>query len=191
MRQTNVRDKLIEAGTKCFHSQGYKGTTIEDIADTAGVFKGSFYNHFSSKEALAIEVITQYERKGTANLKLKGPPSPLRRLKNHFDYLASLHKANDYQHGCLLGNFSSEASHAGKYLRRSLDDAYHRWFAAMAEVIRQAQVEGEISTSYEPDQLARFLGNSWEGATNYLKVIRSRKPLDDFFDLTLTTNFLK
>jgi AcrR family transcriptional regulator len=31
--------------------QGYKGTTIEDIAGTARVFKGSFYNHFKSKEA--------------------------------------------------------------------------------------------------------------------------------------------
>jgi TetR/AcrR family transcriptional repressor of nem operon len=191
MRQTNVREKLIEGGTKCFHSQGYKGTTIEDIAKASGVFKGSFYNHFKSKEALAIEVITQYERKGTANLKLEGPPSPLRRLKDHFEYLASLHKANDYQHGCLLGNFSSEAAHAGKHVRRALDDAYHRWFAAMAEVIVQAQAEGQISKSYEPEQLARFLGNSWEGAANYLKVIRGRKPLDDFLELTLSTNFLK
>jgi TetR/AcrR family transcriptional repressor of nem operon len=191
MRQTNVREKLIAGGTKCFHSQGYKGTTIDDIAKASGVFKGSVYNHFKSKEALAIEVISQYERKGTATLKLKGPPSPLRRLKSHFDYLASLHKANDYQNGCLLGNFSSEAAHAGKYLRRALDDAYQRWFAAMETVIRQAQAEGEISTHYEPEQLARFLGNSWEGATNYLKVIRSRKPLDDFLDLTLSTNFLE
>ncbi len=71
-------------------------------------------------------MIGQYERKGTATLKLKGPPSPLRRLKDHFDYLVSLHKANDYQNGCLLGNFSSEAAHAGKHLRRALDDAYQR-----------------------------------------------------------------
>jgi TetR/AcrR family transcriptional repressor of nem operon len=63
MRQTNVREKLIAGGAECFHSQGYKGTTIEDIAEASGVFKGSFYNHFKSKEALAIEVIFQYERK--------------------------------------------------------------------------------------------------------------------------------
>ncbi len=61
----------------------------------------------------------------------------------------------------------------------------------MEEVIVQARAEGQISKNYEPEQLARFLGNSWEGATNYLKVIRSRKPLDDFLELTLSTNFLK
>jgi hypothetical protein len=42
-----------------------------------------------------------------------------------------------------------------------------------------------------PEQLAHYLSNSWEGATNYMKVIRSRKPLNDFFEVTLSSNLLK
>ena len=191
MPPLSVRDKLATAALACFHANGYKGTSIEDIAEAAGVFKGSFYNHFKSKEELALEVVVRYERSGTATLSLQGPPSPLTRLRKHFEFLASLHKANDYHHGCLLNNFSAEVSQAGKHLRRGLDEAYNRWFAAVAEVVRQAQAEKEINAKYEPEQLARFLCNSWEGATNYLKVIRNRKPLDDFFEVTLNSSFLK
>ncbi len=191
MRQANVHDKLLNAALKCFLAQGYKGTTIEDIADTARVFKGSFYNHFKSKEALAIEVVNRYEHDVTASLSLQGPPTPLQRLRKHFEFLATVFKENEYHHGCLMNNFSAEISHAGKPLRRALDEAYTRWFTANAEVIRQAQAEKEINASYHPEQLARYLCNSWEGATNYMKVIRSRKPLNDFFEVTLSSNLLK
>ena len=191
MPRPSARDKLAAAALTCFHAKGYKGTSIEDIADAAGVFKGSFYNHFKSKEALAIQVVNQYEHEVTASLSLHGPPSPLRRLRRHFEHLASLHKANDYHHGCLLNNFSAEISHSGKPLRRALDEAYIRWFTANAEVIRQAQAEKEINPGYQPEQLARFLCNSWEGAANYLKVIRNPKPFEDFFEVILASSFLK
>ena len=191
MRQANVHDKLLNAGLKCFLAQGYKGTTIEDIADTARVFKGSFYNHFKSKEALAIEAVNRYEHDVTASLSLLGPPSPLQRLRKHFEFLATVFKENEYHHGCLMNNFSAEISHTGKPLRRALDDAYIRWFTANAEVIRQAQAEKEINAGYHAEQLARFLCNSWEGAANYMKVIQSRKPLNDFFEMTLSSNLLR
>lgn len=190
MPRPSVRDKLASAALTCFHAKGYKGTSIEDIALAAGVFKGSFYNHFKSKEALAIEAVNRYEHDVTASLSLQGPPSPLRRLKKHFEFLASLHKLNDYSYGCLLSNFSAEISESGKPLRQALDEAYHRWFAAVAEVIRQAQTEREINARYQPAQLARFLCISLEGATNYMKVVRNRKPLDDFFEITFNSNFL-
>jgi TetR/AcrR family transcriptional repressor of nem operon len=191
MRQANVHDKLLNAALKCFLAQGYKGTTIEDIAGTARVFKGSFYNHFKSKEALAIEVVNRYEHDVTASLSLHGPPSPLQRLRKHFESLAAVFEESDYRHGCLMNNFSAEISHTGKPLRRALDEAYIRWFSANAEVIRQAQAEKEINAGYHAEQLSRFLCNSWEGATNYMKVIRSRKPLNDFFEVTLSSNLLK
>jgi AcrR family transcriptional regulator len=37
-------------------------TSVEDIAKTAGMAKGTFYQHFDSKETFFIEVIEQYHR---------------------------------------------------------------------------------------------------------------------------------
>jgi TetR/AcrR family transcriptional regulator, transcriptional repressor for nem operon len=184
MPRPSARDQLFEAALKYFHSQGYKGTTIEDIAEAAGVFKGSFYNHFPSKEALAIEVLDRYENATTAQVALKGPPSAYRRLKKHFEFLLERSKMADYKHGCLMSNFSVEVSQLSKPLRAAVQKAFERWFAALAVVIRQAQAEGDIDPDLDADQLARFLGNSFEGATNYSKVVLSRQPLDDFFTMT-------
>jgi TetR/AcrR family transcriptional repressor of nem operon len=184
-RRNNVHDKLLAAAQRCFRTQGYKGTTIEDIADTARVFKGSFYNHFPSKEALAVMVVQQYADVINTNIAQEGPPSAFQRLKKHFEWLASRNEEEDYRNGCLMSNFSVEIYTAGKSLRRAVGEAFDRWFASVAAVIRQGQAEGSIGRKGDPDVLARFLCNSWEGATNFSKVVRHRKPLDDFFIVTL------
>ena len=185
MARTSVRDKFIEAALKCFHEKGFKGTSIEDIAESAGAFKGSFYNHFESKEALAIVVVTKYGETTISLLASEGPPSAYRRLRDHFALLAADQKSFGYKNGCLMGNFSIDISQAGEPLRLALDEAFQHWFAALATVIRQAQDEGDIDASQNPEQLARFLINSWEGVTNYSKVVRNCSPLDDFFALAL------
>ncbi len=184
MPRASSRDQLIKAALKSFHAQGYKGTTIELIAEAAGIFKGSFYNHFSSKEALAIEIIALYEQGVTGNLSLKGPPSASKRLRNHFKFLATQSKLSEYMNGCLMSNFAVEVSQLGEPLRLALEQAFERWFAAIATVVSQAQAEGDIDPKQDPQQLARYLANSLEGATNYSKVVRNQQPIDDFFILT-------
>ncbi len=184
MPRPSARDQLFDAALKCFHAQGYRGTTIEDIANEAGVFKGSFYNHFASKEALAIAALERYEHAVTVEVILKGPPSAYRRLKNHFRSLADTNKSTDFKNGCLMSNFSVEVSNFGEPLRSAVELAFERWFAALAAVIRQAQEEGDIDSNQDPDQLARFLANSFEGATNYAKVVLNDQPLEDFFTMT-------
>jgi TetR/AcrR family transcriptional repressor of nem operon len=184
MARNSVRDKFIEAALKCFHEKGFKGTSIEDIAERAGAFKGSFYNHFESKEALAVEVVTLYGNATTSLLSIEGPSSAYSRLKNHFESLAADQKNAEYKKGCLMGNFSIDISQAGEPLQVALEQAFHRWFAVLAIVVRQAQQEGDIDSSINPEQYARFLVNSWEGATNYAKVVRNPSPLVDFFAFT-------
>ena len=52
MRPQRGKQKLLDAATKLFESQGYFSTTVEQITDEAGVSKGLVYNYFSSKEEL-------------------------------------------------------------------------------------------------------------------------------------------
>ena len=40
---------LIEAAADLFRSQGFTATTLNEIAERAGVTRGAFYGHFSSK----------------------------------------------------------------------------------------------------------------------------------------------
>jgi len=50
------KEEIFKAALHCFNHKGYFGTTIDDIAEQAGISKGGIYHHFSSKKSLFIEL---------------------------------------------------------------------------------------------------------------------------------------
>lgn len=51
-----TRDEIYNSAILLFSKYGYDRVTIEDITKNAGVSKGSFYNHFISKESVFVEL---------------------------------------------------------------------------------------------------------------------------------------
>ena len=60
MARPSLREKLASSAVDTLHAKGFHGCSIQDITDAAGVPKGSFFNHFESKEALAIDALGRY-----------------------------------------------------------------------------------------------------------------------------------
>jgi len=56
------RAAILEAALELFSSQGYRGTSIREIAEAAGVSTGNVYHHFSDKETIFQTVLGQYWR---------------------------------------------------------------------------------------------------------------------------------
>lgn len=59
-RQTSkamTRGRLLDEAQRLFRERGYAATSLEQIAEAAGVTKGAIYGHFSSKEDLLISAI--------------------------------------------------------------------------------------------------------------------------------------
>ena len=48
-------------------------------------------------------------------------------------------------------------------LRESVSDAFRRWQARVAELLRQAQHAGELAPEQDPQPLAAMLIESWRG----------------------------
>jgi AcrR family transcriptional regulator len=61
-RVARTRAALLKAGQALFAARSIDGVSIDDIVAAAGVAKGSFYNHFADKEALAREVAGEVRR---------------------------------------------------------------------------------------------------------------------------------
>ena len=55
-----VKSELIKQSINLFVEKGFSATSIQDIVDTIGVTKGSFYYHFKSKEALLMDIHSNY-----------------------------------------------------------------------------------------------------------------------------------
>jgi AcrR family transcriptional regulator len=55
-RRAERRGRLLAAGLELFGTEGWSGTTIERLCTSAGVATRSFYEEFSSREALLLAV---------------------------------------------------------------------------------------------------------------------------------------
>jgi TetR/AcrR family transcriptional regulator, mexJK operon transcriptional repressor len=56
-RSARKRRAILEAGTTLFLRHGYRGTSMDEIAATAGVSKQTVYKHFADKETLFSEIV--------------------------------------------------------------------------------------------------------------------------------------
>lgn len=56
-RKSDKREKLLDAATKLIHQQGFKHTTLADIAEKSEVPLGNVYYYFKTKEDIASAVI--------------------------------------------------------------------------------------------------------------------------------------
>jgi AcrR family transcriptional regulator len=56
-RREDTRQRLYEAAVELIAEQGFSATTVDDIAERAGVAKGTVYYNFPSKTALFEELL--------------------------------------------------------------------------------------------------------------------------------------
>jgi len=192
MARPSHRDRILDAGLKVMFRKGYIGSGVRDIVAEASVPQGSFTNHFRSKEAFAREVLDRYfdhvqvlvaQALGDTGL------SPRERLKRYLDIITERLAADDFTRGCLIGDFSLEAAPQSESLRERLAAIFAEWRVPFAACIAEAQANGEIETSFSPDDLAEFLLASWEGAILRMKVARGPEPLERFKRIAFATVF--
>ena len=181
MSRPNTREDILQAGLKCLAEKGFNAVGVQDITDAAGVPKGSFYNHFESKEALGAEIVARYGANQTRGEILTDPAvRPLQRLRRHFDRISTLYADSQFTRNCILGGFSAELANQSETIRESLRKLYGQWTKDLEATIAEAQAKGEIANKTKASDLAAFLLNSYEGALLRARVERNRKPFDRF-----------
>jgi AcrR family transcriptional regulator len=61
-RSLRSRTQVLDAALALFSHQGYRATSMRDIAERAGVSTGNVYHHFKDKETIFRELLDQYWR---------------------------------------------------------------------------------------------------------------------------------
>lgn len=190
MARPNVREQLIEAGLDTLHLHGFNGCAVQDITNAAKVPKGSFYNHFESKEALALEALERYWQNSASSRSLLSDTSldPVDRLRRHFRALADEADQSKYLRGCLIGNFSSELPQ-NRDIRDRLAGMYAAWARSIESCVREADQIGRVQPQLPTADIAAFLVNAWEGAVLRSKVEQDRSAFDQFERVVFSSIF--
>jgi TetR/AcrR family transcriptional repressor of nem operon len=183
MGRPSLRTNILQAGLRVMFRSGYHGASVRDICAAARAPQGSFTNHFRSKEAFAAEVLDHYFEylKGLISEALNDESLTAReRLKRYLDIITGKLERDRWSVGCLIGDFSLEASSHSKLLRARLDAIFQEWREPFASCIATAQAAGEVDSQFDATELAEFLLASWEGAILRMKVERGPAALERF-----------
>ena len=182
MPRPSLREQIIDAAVETLHRQGFNGSSVQDIAEAAGAPKGSFYNHFESKEEIAVAALDRYWERGAsaaAILEDKRLP-PEQRIARHFAALNEAVSKGRFQKGCMIGNMSLEIAGQSPKARARLATLFGRWTAAIESCVKEAQAKGSMRRDVAARDAAEFLLNAWEGAVLRSKLHRSPGALAAF-----------
>ena len=187
MPKPNVKEQIVAASLTLLHSKGFNATSVQDITEAAGVPKGSFYNHFTSKDELGVEVLQRYTALVGQIGALLSDSSlpPLERVRNYFAKLIESNVATEFNAGCMLGNFSTELSNQSPAIRQTARASFAVMSAGLEEVIAQAQRDGAIGNARPAAELANFAVDAWQGAVLRAKAQKDQVPLDRFVEMLL------
>src|SRR5262249_5870565 len=182
----NVREQLLDTGLQVLHERGFNATSVQDITEAAGVPKGSFYNHFKSKEDLGAEVVLRYLESSNKTLAVLRDPklSPYARLRKYFEGLVQVAEKKQFCGGCLLRAVAAALSEHSHERRARVSKECSTWAAMSANGIAEAQAEGHISKDLPASTLAAFVLNGWEGALVRARGDKSKAALAQFVEVT-------
>jgi TetR/AcrR family transcriptional regulator, transcriptional repressor for nem operon len=184
------REKILTEGLRVVQARGFGGASVRDIVAAAGVPQGSFTNHFASKEAFCLEILDLYFKDVRAmiqrTLRNDSLP-PLKRLRAFVDAQIKYLNRIGWRNGCLIGNFSAEASEHSEVIRKRLVEIYEEMSLSVAYCLRAGVKAGEVPRKTECDDLAAFLIASLQGAILQSKTERNAVPLERFKHLMFPT----
>lgn len=183
MNKPDTRELILSAGHDLIIEKSYNGCGLKEILDKAGVPKGSFYHYFKSKEDFGLALIERaqdeshdFMREFLRDRKVK----PLQRIKNFFAHIQKFHEEEGIDCQCLVPKLTLEQSQLSETMRGSIKCAQDMMHNLLAQTIREAQSENEISDSINPEQIAEFIFSASHGASIQMQIERSTAPYDNF-----------
>ncbi|MFV3335203.1 TetR/AcrR family transcriptional regulator [Pseudomonas sp. NY15437] len=177
----DTRQQLLDTGHRMMAVKGFTGVGLNEILQTAGVPKGSFYHYFKSKEQYGQSLLEDYFHDYLADMdqRFAAPEQSAReRLMGYWQkWLDSYCEPCDEQK-CLVVKLSAEVADLSEAMRITLRDGADRIIDRLADCIEQGQREGSL-TQGNAHRTATALYQLWLGASLLSKLHRNGRPLEN------------
>lgn len=133
------RTQILDAAVRCFAKSGYERATMDDVAESAGLSKGSLYRFFESKDEILLSLFEHFEaRIGSAFEPSQPTGTALATLRRYTQAAIELLGSP----ADLTDLWAEFFAHRGSRARMS--DVYERSRRRIAATIRAGIDSGEI-----------------------------------------------
>ncbi|HJO96474.1 MAG TPA: TetR/AcrR family transcriptional regulator [Rhodospirillales bacterium] len=154
--------RLLEAALGYFVTEGYRGTTIERIANAAGLTKGAVYFYFKSKAGVLIRLLEWAEESiidPTIQAIEEAGPQAIDRLVAfmHTQSLVTTERPERTALSRLVLLMSLEFRGTNDPIEKNLDKMMARLDAALTETVEMGKRQGEFRRDLDTRQLVAMI----------------------------------
>jgi TetR/AcrR family transcriptional regulator, transcriptional repressor for nem operon len=161
-----TRRLIVERAAGVFNQRGYAGASMSDLVAATGLEKGGIYNHFGSKDALALEAFDYavsliVERFAAAQAREDGAVGRLVAIVEAFGDEV---EHPDVPGGCPVANTAVESDDTHPALCAHARRAMDSWHRLIGSVVKSGKERGELVADTDPYTLATVITATLEGA---------------------------
>ena len=161
-----TRGSILEKAAPVFNQRGYFGTSVEDLVKATGLQKGGLYNHYPSKQALAVAsfdyAINKFrERFAEA---LHEGQSAMDSLETIVDVLVRSYADPVVEGGCPILNTAIEADDAHPIMREKAQAAMQDLLGLIVLHVKRGIRNGELRSDIAARAVATHIVANCEGA---------------------------
>jgi TetR/AcrR family transcriptional regulator, transcriptional repressor for nem operon len=166
---------IVQEAAALFNQQGYAGSSISDIMRVTGLKKGGIYNHFESKDELALQAfdyaIGQIQKRyRQAWVSKEHSIERLQAIIDVFRIYIYNPEHSVIKGGCPLLNTAIESDDAHPALKERAQKAMNSWRELFRKIIEKGIKKGEINPSVNADEIASILISTLEGSVMMSKL---------------------
>jgi TetR/AcrR family transcriptional repressor of nem operon len=161
-----TRQRIVELAAPVFNRQGFVGASLRDLIGATGLEKGGIYNHFGSKEQLALEAYDYAMTRVTESLARSqdGATDPIDRLTRMIRAFARNARRPSIEGGCPIMNTAIEADDTHPDLRDRARESMTLWHRLVGRIVKDGKAAGTLAPDVDPYALASTITGSLEGA---------------------------
>lgn len=160
------KEKIIKAAITIFAQTGYARTRIAEVAEAAGIGKGTIYEYFRSKEDLffaTFEYVIFESVEQIDEIAQSFAGSASTRLTEMTEAVMKAWLADLELYGLVLEFWSATAAPPGrKRFREAFKTVYANLRRIVAGLIEQGVSNGEFKPNINSEQIASALIGSWD-----------------------------
>lgn len=156
-----TRISIIYAALKLFHCKGYVSTTLNQIAEEAGVTRGAVYWHFDDKVKIFEAIEDEVYRKIDVDFMtlLTKPINSLDEIKQMIiNYLQYFEKDQDFKRYYEMVHFKMEWNEEFDYLFKKEQAFYNTMIKVLKKSFVKLQKKGIIRPELKPETTIVMVG---------------------------------
>lgn len=161
------KTRILQAALQVIRSKGYSATRIEDVCEAAGLTKGSFFHHFSTKEELALASADYWNEVTSAlfaGAPYHAPADPLERVLAYVDFRKSLLRGELPEFTCLIGTMTQEVYGTHPAIREACNASICGHASTLVPDIEAAMQKYGVQGDWTAESLALFTQVALQGA---------------------------